>query len=213
MKKAFLLAGMSAAVCSTAALAASDQFNRAVLGPSWVATAGSLFITNNQLQGATGSLGYDKKSKLDTTVTAKVYLGDTSLQYGAVASGNIAGGNNAFVKIQAQNGGGTFDHGGFYVGNNGGGNFFTLNSPVTSPATLTVSFCGTVATMTIKASSGTQVYTYDYGTSFGTGGGLGTYGVISLDNYKSGGGGCAAALEGPATAITGSNATDLSLAR
>lgn len=173
------------ALCATSAMAAKDNFNRSSLGKKWVATSGTLSISNDQLVGSTGALGYDKKSASDSTVSATVYLNGTDLQYGAVASGDIASGNDAFVKIQSDIGDGMFDAGAFYTGNNGGGNFFSLNSEVPSPATLTVSFCGTVAKMTIKSAAGTQKYTYDYGTSFGTGGGLGTYGPISLDNYKS----------------------------
>jgi hypothetical protein len=52
-------------------------------------------------------------------------------------------------------------------------------------------------------------YSYDYGTSVGTGGGLGTYGNISLDNCKSKGANCKDALEG-ATVIKASDARDLS---
>ena len=174
---------------------------------------GSLYITNNQLQGASLSLGYDKKSGSDSTVTATVYLNSTDSEFGAVASGDIAGGNNAFVKIQSQNADGMFEYGGFYVGNNGGVDFFQLNSTVPSPARMTVSLCGTVATLKIKSSAGTQSYTYDYGSSysFGTGGGLGTYGNISLDNYSSGTASCTDAIG--ATVIKGSNAQVLSLSK
>jgi hypothetical protein len=129
-------------------------------------------------------------------VEATVYLTSTDLEYGAVASGDIAGGNNAFAKIQAQTSDGNFSNGAFYVGNNGGGDFFTLDSEVPSPAKLSLSFCGTVATMIIKSAAGTQTYNYDYGTSFGTGGGLGTYGSVALDNYKSKPGGCSVAAHG-----------------
>ncbi|HEY3777126.1 MAG TPA: hypothetical protein VGL35_03635 [Rhizomicrobium sp.] len=206
-----LVATGLAALSTTSAMAAKDNFNRSTLGNKWVVTSGSLFITNDQLQGTSESLGYDKKSGTDSTVSADVYINSTDLEYGAVASGDIAGGNNAFVKIQAQAADGMFDTAGFYVGNNGGGDFFTLTSEVPSPAKLTVSFCGTVATMKIKSAAGTQKYTYDYGTSFGTGGGLGTYGSVSLDNYKSKVGGCA--FDPEATVIKRSNARDLSLAK
>jgi hypothetical protein len=37
--------------------------------------------------------------------------------------------------------------------------------------------------MRITSAAGTQIYTYDYGTSFGGGAGLGTYGLIRLDNF------------------------------
>jgi hypothetical protein len=191
MKRAYLIVGLAAVLCATSALAAHDKFNRAALGSNWVVPDGSLFITSDRLQGATLSLGYDTHSASDTTVSATVATTGTDLEYGAVASGNIAGGNNAFVKIQAQTATGNFSNGGFYIGNNSGVDFFTLSSEVPSPAKLTVSFCGTVATMKIQSSAPTQVYNFDYGASFGTGGGLGTFGSVALDNYKSKAGGCA----------------------
>ena len=203
-----LLAFCMSALCATSALAASDNFDRATLGKKWVVPFGSLFITSNQLQGNDMSLGYYKRSASDSTVTATVYLSGTNLQYGAVATGDIASGNNAFAKIQEQDSTGMFEHGAFYVGNNGSGIFFDLKKPVPSPARLTLSFCGTVATMTIKSAVHTQKYTYDYGTSFGTGGGLGTYGSIALDNYKSKIGGCL--FDGRAIIVNRSNARDLS---
>ncbi|HKF03819.1 MAG TPA: hypothetical protein VKB49_15980 [Candidatus Sulfotelmatobacter sp.] len=52
-----------------------------------------------------------------------------------------------------------------------------------SPAILDVFFCGTVATMRITSAAGIQVYTNDYGTTFGPGAGLGTYGSVGLDNF------------------------------
>ena len=119
----------------------------------------------------------------------------TDLEYGAVALGNIGGGNNAFVKIQAQNGDETFDHGAFYTGNNGGGLFFALSGAVPSPAILDVFFCGTTATMRITSAAGVQTYTNDYGATFGHGGGLGTYGSVGLDNYVGCASGCGDVVE------------------
>jgi len=212
MKKMLLLGIALSALCATSAMAAKDNFDRASLGNKWVVTSGSLYITNDQLQGSSLSIGYDKRSASDTAASATVILNSNDLEYGAVAVGNIAGGTNAFVKIQAADGTGKFTNGAFYTGNNGGGNYFTLNAPVPSPAKLSVSICGTVATMKIKSADGTQKYTYDYGASVGTGGGLGTYGLISLDNYKSGVARCAADEMG-ATQVTGSNAKDPTLAK
>jgi hypothetical protein len=200
---------IAAVLCATSAMAAHDNFDRASLGKKWVVTSGSLTIVNDQMQGSSLSLGYYRKSASDTTVSTTVYDNiAVETEYGAVASGDIASGNNAFVKIQSQNGLGTFDTAGFYTGNNGGGLFFSLDSAVPSPATLTVSFCGTVATMTVRSSAGKQKYTYDYGTTFGTGGGLGTYGTVSLDDYKSKPGGCTDAAD--AIVVRKSNAKDLS---
>lgn len=175
---------------ATAALAGSDAFNRPKLGKTWVVTAGSLSISNHQLVGASLSLGYLKASSTSKTGSAVVFLGGTDTEYGAVALGNIAGGSNAFVKLQSQNGAGTFDHAGFYTGNNVPLNFFTLSSTVPSPAILDVFFCGTVATMRITSAAGVQIYTFDYGTTYGPGGGLGTYGSVGLDNYVNFPAGC-----------------------
>jgi hypothetical protein len=177
-----------------------------------VVPQGSLYITNDQLQGDPESIGYFKKSSGDSTVSATIYLNGTDLQYGAVATGDIASGNNAFAKIQSQNGDGLFEYAGLYVGNNGGGDFFPLDTPVPSGTILTLSMCGTVGTLTLKAPDGSkQKYSYDYGTSFPTGGGAGTYGAVSLDNYKSKAGACTDAIG--AKVIHGSNAKDLSLAK
>jgi hypothetical protein len=213
MKTALLITGMVSALCATSALAASDHFNRTTLGNSWVVPSGSLFIVSDRLQGDTLSLGYDKKSRADTSVQAVIYTTSTDLEYGAVASGKIATGDNAFVKIQAQTGDGNFSNAGFYTGNNVGGEFFALTSEVPSPATLSVSFCGTVATMKIRSAVHTQVYNYDYGATFHTGGGLGTYGSVALDNYKSSPGGCALSERGIWIKKGASHVRDLSLTK
>jgi hypothetical protein len=181
-----VIAGGVSLVAASAMANGSDNFNRASLGGNWVRSPGnSLSIKNDQLVGKTSSIGYLKGSKSDTSVSAVLWVNGTDLQYGAVALGDVAGGNNAFVKLQSQNGGGTFDHAAFYTGNNGGTDFFELNSPVSSPAILDVSFCGTVATMTITSASGVQTYTNDYGTTYPTGAGAGFYGKSSIDNFVS----------------------------
>lgn len=220
MKNTFvceIVALAAAAVLSlspTSAFAGADAFNRVNLGPNWIVTSGGLIIANHAMAGtANTSLGYLKGSSRDTAASVVVELGGTDLEYGAVALGNIAGGSNAFVKIQSQNGVGTFDHGAFYTGNNGSGTFFTLSSPVPSPAILDVFFCGTTATMRITSAAGVQTYTSNYGTTFGPGGGLGTYGSVGLDNYVGFPSGCKdAPTDGiPATDMPADR--DLSLAK
>ena len=210
MKK-ILLIGV-AVLCATSAMAAKDNFNRSSLGSNWTVPYPTLSISNNQLVGTSLALGYDTLSGSDTSVTATLYLNGTDLEYGAVAVGNVSGGTNAFVKLQEENADGVFEYGAFYTGNNGGGSFFQLDSTVPSPAKVIVSVCGTMAVLKIKSSAGTQKYSYDYGTSVGTGGGLGTYGAISLDNYKSKGAKCKDELRG-AKMITRSSARDLSLTK
>jgi hypothetical protein len=213
MKHIYMTTALIALGFATTAMAAKDNFNRAALGSKWVAVSGTQGITSNRFTGSTLSLGYDKKSKTSTTVTTTVYLGGTDLEYGAVASGDIASGGNAFAKIQAQNADGMFSNAAFYTGNNGGGDFFSLSSEVPSPATITLSFCGTVATLKITSSAKPQVYNYDYGTTFGTGGGLGTYGSVALDNYKSRAGGCALHERGIMIKHGASTVRDLSQAK
>jgi len=210
---ALAIAALVALSATPAVAGGSDAFNRPTLGTRWVVTAGTLSISNHEMVGASLSLGYLAASSKDTAATAVMFLGGTDLEYGAVAVGNIAGGNNAFVKMQAQDGAGTFDHAGFYTGNNGGGTFFTLSTPVPSPAIVDVFFCGTIATMRITSAAGVQTYTNDYGTRFGHGGGLGTYGSIGLDNYVGFLGNCKSALVHGIPASKMPRAIDLSLVK
>jgi hypothetical protein len=181
---ALAVAGIGVLLSATSALAGgSDAFNRPHLGSRWVVVSGTLTITNHEMSGTSLAIGYLKASSADTAASTVVFLGGTDVEYGAVALGNVATGSDAFVKIQSQNGLGTFSNGAFYTGNNGGGVFFALTSPVPSPATLDVFFCGTVATMRITSSAGVQTYTNDYATTYGPGAGLGTYGLVGLDNF------------------------------
>jgi hypothetical protein len=202
-----LLAG-AVALSATSAMAAKDNFNRQSLGKNWADASGSLYVTNDQLRGNAGSLGYFTPSSGDWKATATVYLNGTGVEYGAVALGDIAGGNNAYIKIQSQDGDGQFEYGAFYVGNNGEGEFFRLKKPASSPATISAWFCGTYGFLKIQSAAGLQKYYYNYGTSFGPGAGLGTGRSISLDNYKSGQASCSRA--NGATMIRDSGAHDLS---
>src|SRR5580704_10520989 len=87
------------AVCHVGPGRRLGRFQRPHLGTNWVVlTGGSLSISNHELVGTSGSLGYLKGSSKDTAASAVVFLGGTDLEYGAVALGNIAGRNNAFVK-------------------------------------------------------------------------------------------------------------------
>jgi hypothetical protein len=181
---ALTVAGVS--MCAASALAGpGDDFNRPKLGTTWTSNSGTLSISGGrQLIGTTLAIGTFNSGGSLSAASAVVFLGGTDLEYGAIALGNVAGGNNAFVKIQSQNGSGTtFDHGAFYTGNNGGGNFFALNSPLpTSPAVLDVFSCGTTAIMRITSSTGVQTYS-NYGQTFGLGEGAGTFGAVGLDNF------------------------------
>jgi hypothetical protein len=192
MKRQSSAAGMLVSLCATSAFAATDNFNRTELthpGPfgsvPWEFEAGKLFIVNNELQGTSGAEGVfiDEEGILAQSATVKVTLHGTGLQFGAITIGlNVDTDAKAFVKIQSQNGTGMFDHVAFYTGINGSGPFMAMTSPMASPATMTVSMIAGLAILTIKSSSGTQVYTHAYGTWL-TGTGLGTFGSVSLDNF------------------------------
>lgn len=187
MKPRVLIASVLALSCA-AAMAAPDKFNRTDLGSDWTVVSGSLWITDNQLAGDLMSLGTFAPAANKNAGSVLVQLNGVDTQYGAVTIGDAASGMNAFVKIQTQNGAGTFSHGAFYVGNNGGGAFFSLDGlPASSSARLTARVNGTIATMEIDTDNdGTPeaTYSYDYGMTFANGVGLGTYGAVTLDNLK-----------------------------
>lgn len=198
-----------AALAASSALAARDNFDRSKLGRKWVVTVGRLYVAGDRLQGKSAGLGYDTSSANDWGASATVYLNGTDLEYGAVALGDIAGGNNAFVKIQSQNGDGMFEYGAFYTGDNGEGEFFPLKELASSPATISAWFCGTYGFLRIKSAASSHKYYYNYGTNFGSGAGLGAGGAVSLDNYKSGAAKCGADMK-DATRVVPSTERDLS---
>jgi hypothetical protein len=181
---ALTVAGVSLYAASAFA-GPGDNFNRPLLTTLWTSNSGTLSISGGrQLVGTTLAIGTFNAGGSLSAASEVVFLHGTDLQYGAVALGNIAGGNNAFVKIQSQNASGTtFDTAGFYTGNNVPGVFFTLNSPVPSPALVDVFFCGTTAIMRITSSTGVQTYSNNYGKTFGFGDGAGTFGPIGIDNF------------------------------
>jgi hypothetical protein len=81
---------------------------------------------------------------------------------------------------------------------------------VPSLAILDVFFCGTTATMRITSAAGVQIYTNNYGTTFGPGGGLGTYGSVGLSGFASG---CKDAPVGGVSASEMPHERDLSLVK
>lgn len=181
---AILIGGMSA----TAAMAAKDDFNRAELGPKWRVKAGSLSIENDALQGASGSLGYFRPSK--NAVSASVTAQPSGV-YAAVALGDIRHLNNAFVKVESA--AGQWGSASFAEGNDTNGTTFQLPILIGSDIRISVSMCGTVATLTIKPEGGRAMkFTHDYGKTFPTGAGLGVGFDTILDDYASKTTGCTA---------------------
>lgn len=185
MKSKLLILSALTLISVPPAFAAKDDFNRAILGPDWIVTQGALRIVNQEVLGIRSSQGYFRKAASAVSVSAKVTLNGLRDQAGIVTVGDSAAATNAMIKIQMQDETGMFEYGAFYLGLNGGGPFFKLKSPMASPATLTASINGSVATMTIQSVSGIQTYQYDYGRSLGTGGGIGTFDIASVDDFKS----------------------------
>jgi hypothetical protein len=160
-----------------------DNFQRTDLGPGWFVVSGSDWDTGKSFQGDTGSTAIFRKADKDTGGQIDVDSNNGDLVYGAILLGDVRSGNNAFVKVQSQNGYGTFDTAAFYTGNNGGGYFFSIDGfDNTTKVRLSAWMHGTVATMFLESPTGhSAVYQYDYGMSFPSGVGLGTYGSVSLD--------------------------------
>jgi len=76
-----------------------------------------------------------------------------------------------------------------------------------------VFFCGTTVTMRITSAAGVQIYTNNYGTTFGPGGGLGTYGSSDLITMSGFASGCKDAPVGGVPASEMPHERDLSLVK
>jgi hypothetical protein len=208
-----LIAGVAGVLCVVPAFAAWDNFNRADLGPTWTMEDGSVWIAGKKLHGDRLSMATFNKAKHDMTATVDVAAYGHGVTYGAITIGDVGKGRNAFIKIQTQNGEGTFDTAGFYTGNNSPVYFFRVDLPPTNKIRMTAAVDGSVATMTLSDADGNVLasYSYDYGESLKDGGiGLGTYGNVGLDKLRtSAGSGGAAPAAIPATLLA--PAQDLSL--
>jgi hypothetical protein len=182
MHRQIIAAGLLATAAATPAFAASDSFNRTTLGSDWVTVAGSTFIANGAYAGSDSSLANFIPAKKDNEASVLVRLNGTGLQFGEIVIGN------AFIKIQSQNGTGTFDHAGFKSTQFISGTFFPLTGlPAVSTARLTARLIGTVATMEIDTNLDgwpEKTYTHDFGVAHGSGIGLRTYGPVRMDNLR-----------------------------
>jgi len=199
MKYHVLAACLSVALVAPA-FAQSDDFNRSdapSLGTNWTQQAGSSAIFSNTATGSDISVATYNGSS-GNSVSFDLISSGTGPQYIAAVLGWGSAPNNFFIKVQANTNSGLFDTYGFYTGNNGGGLFAPLSSSF-SQASVTASYVGSLATLTINPLGGAQqAYTYDYGFS-PTGGvnGLGFWRSARADNFSSGN--LTAAVPEPAT--------------
>ncbi|NJD61073.1 MAG: hypothetical protein FIA98_16900 [Anaerolineae bacterium] len=148
-----------------------DQFNHVdgPLGPTWSYRAANYTVVN---QIAVGSLGItDAAITSFNSVTAKVMEGDISLtpgggtQYSGFTLNYDPGSDFIFVKIQDNDGNGTFDSGACYQHNNAspfGLGFFGLSGVFVNAhlrVSVDVNNNVTILLTKINGGTGTQVYT------------------------------------------------------
>jgi hypothetical protein len=176
-----------------------DNFNRAdgSLGSNWIVQAGSFGIVSNTARGSSVGLATfvgGSGAVLEADIATN---GTTSTDYVALVLDYADTSNDLFLKVQTQNGAGTFDTAGCYIGNNGSGpggafglDFFNLSAPFAT-AHMRVELVGTDVTMSftnIDGGAGTQTYTCTGAPATGgTGIGIGGFaGAASLDNFAAG---------------------------
>jgi hypothetical protein len=181
----------AAAIVSANAGTLLDDFNRPdanTLGSNWTQQAGTDQVQSGQAAAITRTSLATFSGASSNSTYVDVYTNGTDVQYIALVLDFASVSENLFIKVQ-DDGGSTFDHYAFYMGNNGSGQFAALSQSFTS-ALIWATVSGTTATLYIDPTfSGVaqQTYTYDYGVSTGgTGIGLGFYGAASADNFGEG---------------------------
>lgn len=173
-----------------------DNFNRAngPLGFAWTVRDGSYSIVN---QKAVGTADYARATLNDivgSRIEADISLSPMgATQFSALMLDYGAGTNNLFIKVQDNNGGGSFNTAGCYLGNNGDGgsfglDFFDLSEAFTT-AHMVVSVDNsrvvTLVFTNIDGGSGTQAYVCGVApTAEGPFVGIGSYQGGLIDNVR-----------------------------
>jgi hypothetical protein len=164
---AFAAAALAAAIPAHAAVV--DDFNRAnsaTLGANYTIQSGGLSILNNQAVGTSISLSTFNGSASTAAGIDVALRGADSGSYIALTLGYLSG-TSYFIKVQDNDGDGTFDRYAFYGGNNDLNGFIgALNGFQTG--SIDVSYSGTVAQLIVTANGGTQTFSYDYGYTPGS---------------------------------------------
>lgn len=170
-----------------------DDFNRpdsTNLGANWTEVVGNISIAGGSATGTVDPSLMIFNDVSANAITADVFEGTGSLQYGALVVGYADVSNNLFVKVQGN--GGAFNIAYFYYGNNGGafGSQGASSSLVPfSSARLTLTLQGSLATLFIDTNfDGIPDQTIsrpDVPTALlGSGIGLGFFGQAQLDNFE-----------------------------
>ena len=186
-----LTAGLLAAAPAHSALV--DDFNRAdgPAGANYTASDnGGISILNNQAVAGNGSsvafvvLSTYNGSSSSTAGIDIALRGQDAGSYVALSLG-FGTSNSYFIKVQDNDGNGTFDTYGFYSDNNNGTGPFRSLSSSFQTGSFEISYTGTIATLLINANGGMQSYSHDYGYAPGSnlvGLGINRHGVA--DNLR-----------------------------
>lgn len=144
-----------------------DNFNRAdgPLGSNWAVRDGTYAIVSQKAKGTSGFARATYNGIGANQIEADVSLSPTGLnQYSALMLDYGAGTSNLFIKVQDNNGGGSFNTAGCYLGNNGDGfglSFFNLSAPFTTAhmvVSVDASRLVTLVFTNIDGESDTQAY-------------------------------------------------------
>ncbi len=201
MRKVIITSVLLALAAAAGAQTFSDDFNRAnsgTLGSNWTLVSPTTQIINNAATNGSSSLGLSTVNGYSAaytavTVSADVQSGQSGTSYVALVFGyaSTSAQQAIFIKIQDNDGNGTFDALGFYTGNNvnsGLSGFGSLSTPF-SRAHIAVwaSDANTVNLGVDTDFNGTFDQTYSStgasSLALGTGVGLGLYGTAIADNY------------------------------
>jgi hypothetical protein len=174
-----------------------DDFNRpdGPLGPDWTVQAGDVVIADQAATGSSVSLATHNSATGDRVEMDVVLDPAGGLQYAAAILNYGGGSTNLFVKVQNNDGGGTFDRLYCYTGNNGAS--FAPNNDLTerfASARMAVSVDGSRnVTIDFTNIDGGTLADQQYSCpgappAEGPAIGIGTYGnyAIRIDNWGDG---------------------------
>lgn len=167
-----ILASAILAIASATAAQADvvDTFNRAnalTPGDAYTVQNGNIRIDGNRaITTSVVSLATYNNSASDSAAIDVALRGADSGSYVALSFG-FGSAASYFIKVQDNDGDGFFDRYRFDTGNNDiTGPFETLNS--FQSGSIAVGISGSVATLTVTANGGTQIFNYDYGFAPGS---------------------------------------------
>jgi len=94
---------------STSAYGVSDNFNRPILGSDWMIQAGNFTVNGTTIGGSDEALMTFAPGNHARSVSLDISFDGSGVEYGAIVLGYAGIDENAFIKIQSQNGYGTLE--------------------------------------------------------------------------------------------------------